>query len=251
VSDGTTSREIRPTSVSGVLKMTFAPDGRTLVLGGISSGGDGRGSVELWRLDGTEDTIFRLEGHSSYVADLAYSLDGTLLVSASGDNTIRLWDVASSRQCVRTFQGHTGPVRSISFTPHGNFLASGGYDRTIRLWSITSGHCIESLNKMCCLVRTVEFSRDGQILLTDEESDICLRIMDTCMLEELKKEHDDLMKVTTEQLKQALAENNIPFEPESTSLALVNLLVRDLDQNQRKGIITRYSNGAPSSSARL
>jgi WD40 repeat protein len=178
VSDGTTSRLIRP-APAFVHVVTFSPDGRTLALGGYNIGGVG--PVELWKLDGVEDTSFLLFGHSGYVQDLAYSPDGTLLASASDDKTIKLWNVAA-RQCVRTLVGHSScPVRSISFTPDGSFLASGSSDRTIRLWSITSGHCIESLNVMSgSNVYTVEFSRVSQkMLLTNEKTDIYLRVMDT------------------------------------------------------------------------
>jgi WD40 repeat protein len=140
-----------------------------------------------------------------------------------------------------------GWVYSISFTADGNFLVSGGNDCAIRLWCIrntntnTNGNCIEII-KPGVHVSKVEFSQDGQILLSDEGSNTRLRRMDTYMLESLEEESDDLMKLTTEHLKQALTENSIPFESESTNVALVDLLVSNLDQNQRKAIIARYNN---------
>jgi WD40 repeat protein len=218
-----------------------------LALGGMA--GDGSGSVELWKLDSAaDDSSYSLEGHSGLVLDLAYSPDGAFLASASYDKTIRLWNVAS-QQCVQTLLGHFHYVNSISFTPDGNFLASGGHDGTVRLWSIASGKCIESLNKTGFRVNTVEFSRDSQMLLefsrdspmlvTDHVPDIYLRAMDTATLEELKGEQDDLMKLSTEQLQQALTENDIIFYTASTKSGLVDQLVRDLDQNQRKEILTR------------
>jgi hypothetical protein len=90
------------------------------------------------------------------------------------------------------------------------------------------------------------------MLLTNEGSRVRLRRMNAYMLESLKEERDDLMKVTTENLKQALTENNIPFESgeSSTRVALVDLLVTELDQNQRKLIIARYCNvGIPPTAA--
>jgi hypothetical protein len=90
----------------------------------------------------------------------------------------------------------------------------------------------------------VKISQDGQMIMTEEGASICLRRMDTSMLESLKEERNDLMKVTTEHLKQVLIENNIPFESRrlSTRVALVDLLLEELNQNQRKVIIARYSN---------
>jgi Tol biopolymer transport system component len=241
VSDGTTTRLITHT-LGAVFSVAFSPDGGTLALGGMAVGGSER-SVELWKLDSADDTCFILEGHLGPVIGLAYSPDGTLLASAAeNNNTIKLWDVAT-RQCVQTFKGHTRSGRSLSFTPDGNFLASGGYDYTIRLWSIASGDCIETINTSVQNANKVQFSPDGGKLLTNEGSNIRLRAMDADALEKLKKEREDLMKLNAEQLHQALAENGIEFDSVSPKGALVDLLVDDLDQNERKEILMRCNGG--------
>ncbi len=46
-----------------------------------------------------------LEGHFSYVTILAFSLDGKLLASASGDMAVRLWD-SHSGAALHTLRGH-------------------------------------------------------------------------------------------------------------------------------------------------
>ena len=53
-------------------------------------------AIWLWDLERGE-VVARLPGHSSYIRSLAWSPDGTTLVSGSGDSTVRLWDTAPLR----------------------------------------------------------------------------------------------------------------------------------------------------------
>jgi len=52
-------------------------------------------------------------GHAQLVGSLAFSSDGTLLVSGSDDETIALWDIQTGG-LEKAHSGHTGRVRSIS-----------------------------------------------------------------------------------------------------------------------------------------
>jgi hypothetical protein len=70
-------------------------------------------------------------------------------------------------------------------------------------------------------------------------TEIRLRVMDTETLEELKQERDDLMKLNTQQLHEALTENDIHFDTETTKVALVDRLVSDVDRNGRKEILKK------------
>jgi dipeptidyl aminopeptidase/acylaminoacyl peptidase len=239
VSDGTTARLIRPTTLAFVNAVTFSPDGQTLAIGG--AGDDGDGSVEILKLDSTEDAFTNLvdyAGRVREVTNLLFSPNGALLAVTTVDGTIRLWDVFTNR-CVHILKGHTNWTSSISFTPNGNFLFSGGYDRAIRIWSLSNGSCIETFKTNSDIYK-VEFSSGSRMLLSAEGPMIRLRGMDTCMLEELKEERDDLLKLTIEELKKELTDYDIVLHLYSESTdTLVDFMAYKLDQNQRKKILMR------------
>jgi tetratricopeptide (TPR) repeat protein len=76
--------------------------------------------------------------HENTVYHLAFSPDGKLLATASGnslnpnDNTARLWDVASGKELARL--PHENTVYHLAFSPNGKLLATASGDKTARLW---------------------------------------------------------------------------------------------------------------------
>jgi WD40 repeat protein len=97
------------------------------------------------------------------VRAVAFSPDGSTIVSGSEDQTIRVWD-ARDGTCLKTLTGHSGRVLSVVFSPDGRLLASGSVDRTIRLWDAVSGQCLRILGSHTNSVRSLAFSPDGQTL---------------------------------------------------------------------------------------
>ena len=56
-----------------------------------------------------------LKGHTATVNSVAFSLDGTLLASASGDKTVKLWDVKTGKER-STLKGHADAVLAVAFS---------------------------------------------------------------------------------------------------------------------------------------
>ena len=68
-----------------------------------------------------------LYGHSDMVSSVAFSHDGTQVVSGSGDKTVKIWD-ASSGACLKTLEGHSDWVRSVAFSHDGTQVISESGD---------------------------------------------------------------------------------------------------------------------------
>jgi WD40 repeat protein len=77
-------------------------------------------TIKIWRVSSqqaqnTKATTYdykyfkALYGHSNRIFSVAFSTDGSILASCSGDRTIKLWDVETWR-CFHTFKEHTSWV---------------------------------------------------------------------------------------------------------------------------------------------
>ncbi|RIK32998.1 MAG: hypothetical protein DCC55_35795, partial [Chloroflexi bacterium] len=160
------------TAHSGVvLTLAFHPSGNLLASGSMDQ------SISLWDLSSlssgeTDQEAFRsvrlldtLRGHDHQVLSLAFSPDGSLLASSSGDTTIRLWNV-TERRALTTLRGHTHWVRSLVFSPDGAHLFSGSADRTIRVWDVVGRRALEVLRGHEHTIRAIAIHPDGSILAT-------------------------------------------------------------------------------------
>ena len=79
-----------------------------------------------------------LEGHSERVFSVAYSPDGTKIISGSRDKTVKIWD-ANTRECLKTLEGHSDDVWSVAYSPDGTKIISGSDDKTVKIWDTNTG----------------------------------------------------------------------------------------------------------------
>jgi WD40 repeat protein len=65
---------------------------------------------------------------------VAFSPDGSSVVSGSRDRSIRVWDL-ESQTCVRTMS-HTSNVKAVALSPDGRWVTFGSGDRDLRIWNM-------------------------------------------------------------------------------------------------------------------
>ena len=73
-----------------------------------------------------------IDGHSDSVWSVAFSPDGTQIVSGSADTTLRRWDAVSGAH-LNTLKGHSDTVTSVVFSPDGTQVVSGSADKTLQI----------------------------------------------------------------------------------------------------------------------
>ena len=150
----------------GVSLLTLAMS--SLWFAACASGGGGGKSAKTGELsqDEADIEVFPQTGHRSWVTSLAFSPDGTQIVSI-GANTrqILLWDTVTKRQ-IRTFSGHTDKVTAVAFSPDGAQIISGSRDKMVKLWDVTSGNEIRTFSGHTDEVTAVAFSPDGTQIIS-------------------------------------------------------------------------------------
>ena len=129
----------------------------------IAVGGCDDNIIILDGITGSQKAI--LSGHTGQVRSVAFSSDGTLLVSGGNDTTAKLWDIQTGG-VVKSFHGHTGFVVSVSISADCTAIASGSEDATVHLWDIQKGECYYVLEHQGT-VNHVSFSPiDSQCLIS-------------------------------------------------------------------------------------
>ena len=77
-----------------------------------------------------------LTGHTAILHAAAWSPDGSLAMTTSGDGTARIWDAASG-ETTRILR--TGEAFTAAWHPKGHQVLTGSRDGLVRIWDLASG----------------------------------------------------------------------------------------------------------------
>lgn len=115
-----------------------------------------------------------LRGHDDAVVAVAYSPDGSRVVTASGDGTARVWPTDGSGAPI-VLRGHQGWIHSAAFSPDGARVVTASRDRDARVWRLTGHGVGATITRSVVLrghagpVRSAVFSPDGARVVTASE----------------------------------------------------------------------------------
>lgn len=140
--------------------------------------GSRNGEVHLWHIE-TQECWQTLSGHTGQIQSLAFSPDGTLLVSGGGttwetqagedgivyffvsgeslvDTTASVWEVATGKHIVTLENNWI--VSGVAFSPDGKYLATS-VGKTVTLWCTKTWQSLVSLDTV--RVESLTFSPSG------------------------------------------------------------------------------------------
>jgi WD40 repeat protein len=113
----------------------------------------------------TLEKIKTLEGHKDFITTLAFSPDGSRLVTGSYDKTAIVWNMETFEQ-IKTLEGHDNWILTLAFNHDGSRLATGSKDKTAIVWNMETFEQIKRLEGHDSYINTLAFNQDGTRLVT-------------------------------------------------------------------------------------
>ena len=119
--------------------------------------------------------------HMDWITSLAWSSDGTYVVSGSKDRTAQVWH-GTTGQTQTIYKGHTAAWRSASVrdvawcptTSNGIWVASASDDETVQVWRAMSGETLMTYHEHHEPVSNISWSPDGTQLVSCSRSSVHL-----------------------------------------------------------------------------
>ena len=175
--DTGTGRVIREYTGKGISasQVLFSPDGTRFVSYGASE------TFRIWKIGEVlelEDSLVHTEAMNS----AAFSSDSKFLATGDLSGTITIWDM-QNKSVLRKIKT-SGWYYSFAFSSNGDILAAGGL-ADVETWNLRTGEKIRTYSGHSESVRDVDFSPDGQTLISGS-SDETIRFWNVSTGETIK-----------------------------------------------------------------
>lgn len=135
--------------------VAFSPDGNVLAFAE-----DGA----LVRFDITSGRRMISPGLDAGINEVAFSPDGTQIVTAGRDGAVMLWGTMTETSTI-LYRHEKGQVTHIAFAANGQHIMSLGYDDLLRVWDIGAG-AMRTFKGHSGYIRSMTVSRDGEKVAT-------------------------------------------------------------------------------------
>jgi WD40 repeat protein len=163
VGTGTRARRLS-TGEAQPWSVAFAPDDKTLVVGGQLTGGSGQ--IQVW--DARAWKLKHVWKQAFYVNRVAFSLDGKMIAACGGGELVEVWSVEKADRLL-SVKGNRRGQRTLAFSPDGRTVAAGAPDGKIRLWDVRTGTLQQTLEGHDDEVHAIAFSPDGKTLASTSQ----------------------------------------------------------------------------------
>lgn len=221
-----------------VSTLSVSPDGQFVAASGE------QGSICLWRLS-ADAVPCKLLGNQPKAISLAFSFDGSLLVSGGTDKSVLMWNTETGEQQGERFTKHRAFVSGIALSADGKLLASGDRSGAIYVRNLTDGSVLATKEPgpRPSSVRAMVFSPDNKTLAIagqeyssdDEREDGSIHLW---KVDTLKAMGDPILGFKGNVYA-------IAFSPDSKTLysadSFGNVMLWDVASRQPIGLPLRYS----------
>jgi len=121
--------------------------------------------VNVWDSLG-KSVIYKLPGTGNYNGDIAISKDGKLLLANYGNNSPILWDLETGKQKF-ILDGHADYVRCVAFSYDGKKCATGAADGKLIVWNTETGKQ-EKVLEVYQYLDALAFDNNGKLYWNDQ-----------------------------------------------------------------------------------
>ena len=113
----------------------------------------------------TGEILETTKGYTNDVRSIAFSPDGTQLLSGGQNGVIRVWD-ANNKSILNSIEVDTRWIFSLAYSPDGKTFITGESDPHfhLRIWDSTNGNLLHSFAGHTDSIFSVAFSPDGKTL---------------------------------------------------------------------------------------